>query len=97
MDLFDLWWNYDQERQLDELRGKMERGQLEHDLAGFNPNGMKALVEENQQLKSRLGLLVRLLISKGVFTAKEYADLIAQARPRASDQRITATPVPGRP
>jgi hypothetical protein len=37
------------------------------------------LAAENLELKLRLGLLVRLLISKGVFTAQEYAALIAEA------------------
>jgi hypothetical protein len=35
------------------------------------------------ELKLRLGLLVRLLIAKGVFTAQEYADLVAEARPKS--------------
>jgi hypothetical protein len=33
-------------------------------------------------LKLRLGLLVRLLIDKGLITAEEYAALIAEARPQ---------------
>ena len=43
---------------------------------------VKELAEENVELKLRLGLLVRLLISKGVISAEEYASLIAGARPR---------------
>jgi hypothetical protein len=43
---------------------------------------IKELAQENMELKLRLGLLVRLLISKGVISAEEYAGLIAQSRPR---------------
>jgi hypothetical protein len=97
MDLFDCWWMYEQKQQIGELRSRIESMNLEQDLAGFNARTMKALAEENQQLKTRLGLLVRLLISKGIFAAREYADLIAEAQPRESaEQRITAKP-PSKP
>lgn len=98
MDLFDCWWMYEQRQQIGELRSKIESMNLQQDLAQFNARSMKALAEENQQLKTRLGLLVRLLISKGVFPAKEYADMIAEAQPRESEEepRITAKP-PSKP
>jgi hypothetical protein len=84
MDLFDLLWNVSQERQIAELRGHLDRLRLEQDLAGGSsaPGQVKELARENLELKLRLGLLVRLLISKGVITAEEYAALIAEARPR---------------
>jgi hypothetical protein len=80
MDLLDFLWNVSQERQLDEIRARLERDRLEHDLAGGDRK-LKELVEENLELKLRLGLLVRLLISKGVLTAQEFAALIADAQP----------------
>ena len=82
MDLFDFLWNVSQERQLEELRGRLDQVRLEHDLAGGDRK-MKELADENLELKLRLGLLVRLLISKGVITAPEYAALIAESRPRS--------------
>jgi hypothetical protein len=54
---------------------------LDHDLAGGEPRDLKNLAEENLELKLRLGLLVRLLITKGVITASEFAALIAGAHP----------------
>jgi hypothetical protein len=83
MDIFDLLWNVSQERQLEELRGRLDRAQLEQDLSVGNPQKLKELTEENLQLKLRLGLLVRLLISKGLITAQEYAALIADVRPKS--------------
>jgi len=82
MELFDFLWNVSQERQLEELRGRLDQVRLEHDLAGGDRK-MKELAAENLELKLRLGLLVRLLISKGVITAQEYAALIAESRPRS--------------
>jgi hypothetical protein len=80
MDL-DFLWFLDQERQLEELRGSLDRVRLEHDLARWDLGKMKDLAQENLELKLRLGLLVRLLITKGVITAQEYAAMIAEARP----------------
>ena len=71
-----------QERQLEELRGRLDQVRLEHDLAGGDRK-MKELADENLELKLRLGLLVRLLISKDAITAQEYAALIAESRPRS--------------
>jgi len=82
MDLFDFLWNVSQERQLEELRGQLDQVRLEHDLAGGDRK-MKELADENLELKLRLGLLVRLLISKDAITAQEYAALIAESRPRS--------------
>lgn len=81
MDLLDFLWNVSQEHQIGELRGRLDRMRLEHDLAAAGPDGARNLAAENLELKLRLGLLVRLLIAKGVITAQEYATLIAQARP----------------
>lgn len=41
---------------------------------------VKELAEENLELKLRLAMLVRLLISKGVITAEEYASTIVARR-----------------
>jgi hypothetical protein len=83
MDLFDFLWNLDQEHQLKELRGRLDQVRLEHDLAAWHVPKLKELAVENVELKLRLGLLVRLLISKGVITAQEYAALLAEARPNS--------------
>jgi hypothetical protein len=61
-------------KELDALR--------ERDSSGWDPRRMKELAEEHLELKLRVGLLVRLLIAKGVFTAEEFAGLIAGAQGR---------------
>ncbi len=80
-DLLDFLWNVSQEHQLKELRSRLDQAHLEHDLAGGDRK-MLELAAENLELKLRLGLLVRLLITKGVITAEEYAGLIEQAHHR---------------
>jgi hypothetical protein len=78
---FDFLWDVGQERQIKELRGRLDQMRLEQDLASTE-HGPRELAEENLELelKLRLGLLVRLLIAKGVITAPEYGALIAEAR-----------------
>lgn len=80
MDFLDFLWQVHQQRQIGDLRGRLDQMRLEQDLAGAGPRPIEALVAENLELKLRLGLLVRLLIAKGVFTAQEYATLLAEAR-----------------
>ncbi|HZY85185.1 MAG TPA: hypothetical protein VFE78_10170 [Gemmataceae bacterium] len=82
MDILDVLWNVSQEHQLGEVREQIERLNLQRDLDGWDMRRVKELAEENVELKLRLGLLVRLLISKGVINAADYAALIAEARPR---------------
>jgi hypothetical protein len=77
MDLFDFLWNVNQEHQIEDLRGQMNQVSIDH--AAKNLGTAKELVAENLELKLRLGLLVRLLIAKGIFTSQEYASLIANA------------------
>ena len=79
MDFFDFIWNVGQERQLDELRGQLDRARLKQDEATLELPKLKELVEENLEMKLRLSLLVRLLVTKGLINAEEYAAMIAQA------------------
>lgn len=82
MDLIDLLWNIGQDRELSDLRGQLEKIHNEHDRVTRNREG-RSLDDDLLELKLRHGLLVRLLIAKGVITAAEYAALIAETRPRA--------------
>ena len=83
MELLDILWNIDQQRQLNELRTHVDRVRLEHDVARPDHTKAKDLAAENLELKLRLALLVRLLVTKGVITASEYAALIAESRAKS--------------
>lgn len=71
MDLFDLL----QERDLRELRQRLERLQEQSD-----PRLAREVADLALELRLRQGALVRLLIAKGLISAEEYASQIAQAR-----------------
>jgi hypothetical protein len=76
MDLFTFILH---EADIRQLRDDIKRLQ-EKEWTAWDPRKFKELAEENLELKLRVGLLVRLLIAKGVFSAEEYANLIAAAR-----------------
>ena len=83
MDFLDLLWNSSQERRLRDVRETVDRMEIERDLRGWD---IRELAAENAALRLRLGLLVRLLVGKGVITAQEYAALIAEAQPRPGNR-----------
>jgi hypothetical protein len=80
MDFLDWLWNVDQDSQIKDLHQRFDKDRLERDLASGDLALVKQLVEENQELKLRLGLLLRLLISKGAITAPEFSAMLAEAR-----------------
>jgi hypothetical protein len=78
MDIFDLFWNVSQDGRIRDVRDEVDRLRVERDMTRMDG---RQLAEENTALRLRLGLLIRLLIAKGVITAAEYAALIAEAQP----------------
>lgn len=85
MDLIDLLWNTSQDGLINELRDQINDVQLDGDLRAYDLKDAKA---EDVEFKLRLGLLVRMLIEKGIITADEYASLIAETRSKfAGKQR----------
>jgi len=69
-----------QQLDIHEVRDKVERLQIERDLANWDIRKIREVADELLELELRHGLLVRLLIRKGLITAEEYAGLIAAAR-----------------
>jgi hypothetical protein len=69
---------------IDDLQDQVDRMRLERDLDSYGSPKNKQLAEDLLQLQVRLGVLVRLLIEKGVITAEEYARLIAVGQPKAA-------------
>jgi hypothetical protein len=81
MDLLDLLWNAGQQSQINSIHEHVAHLRIERDLMNWDLRKVRELADENLELKLRLGMLVRLLIAKGVITAEEYAGLINLARP----------------
>lgn len=85
----DLFADLGQELAIHRVQSEVAQFREEHErLVEDNFHSSKELREENLQLKLRLGLLVRLLILKGVISAEEYAKLIADFQP--SETKVAA-------
>jgi hypothetical protein len=69
-----------QQLDLNEVRDHVERMRDECDRVTWDLRQMKEMAEELAELELRHGLLVRLLIARGVISAEEYAGLITAAR-----------------
>ena len=69
-----------QQMDIEDVREQVERMRNEHALAQWDTPKLKELGDRVLELGLRHGLLVRLLIAKGLITAEEYAHLIAEAR-----------------
>lgn len=82
MEFFDLFWDLAQDSHINEIKSSVERLENERKLDDGDYRTTKELAAENMELKLRLSLLVRLLVSKNVITAAEYAALLAAARPK---------------
>ncbi len=89
--IIDSIWISCQRHQIQDLRSQVDQLRSEHDLANWDLPKLKDVAAENLELKVRLGLLVRLLISKGVISAEEYATLIAAAHPSPKSPPPTST------
>src|SRR5581483_7944686 len=90
MNLLDHFWNVAQDERLDELSQRLHQARMDRNSAEWDLR--KLLVEENLELKVRLGMLVRLLITKGVITAEEYAALVSKAHAQPGRPEPVAAP-----
>lgn len=81
LDLIDSLLSMNSDLQTINFRNELEELRRSHEAGKFDPD---VLVAENWELKLRLGLLIRLLIQKGIFTAEEYAALMTAARQQPS-------------
>jgi hypothetical protein len=96
MDFIDLFWNLSQDRTLSEMNSAQESAHRRHNTS------LQQLKEENQALRIRVGVLIRMLIERGIFSAGDYdtavksmqAQLEATSAQRAPAKRATVT---GRP
>jgi hypothetical protein len=89
-----------QQLDINEVRDHVERMRTERDLANWDLPKIREVADELLELELRHGLLVRLLVSKGLITAEEYAGLIAAARVKPVDGHAAepgAAPAPNEP
>ncbi len=74
MDIIDLFWNYSQDAEIHDLKASHAEA------VGRDAALIRRLQEENEELRIRLSLLIRLLIDRGVFSAADYSSMINETK-----------------
>lgn len=74
-----------QQLDINDVQNQVERMRNERDFVNWDVRKIREIADELLELELRHGLLVRLLISKGVLTAEEYAKLIAAAHVKPAE------------
>jgi hypothetical protein len=69
-----------QQLDIEELREHVEQIKSKHESTTWDVHKIKEVAHDLIELQLRHGLLVRLLIAKGLVSAEEYAGLISAAR-----------------
>ena len=76
MDIIDLFWNLSQDNAISDLKAS-------HTLAtGRDAALINRLQNENHELRIRVGLLIRLLIERGIFSADDFSTLLNETQAR---------------
>ena len=96
MDLIDILWNVSQDKTLLEMNSAQELAHRRH------TTSLQRLTEENRALRIRVGVLIRMLIERGIFSATDYDTAVKSMQAQleaASAQRAPAkrAPVAARP
>src|SRR5689334_2502612 len=74
MELIDLFGNLSQDKAINEIQASQTKA------LGRNTALVQRLQEENHELRIRIGVLIRLLIERGVFSADDFAKLVNETK-----------------
>jgi hypothetical protein len=81
MDLIDLWWNSSQQAAINELRMRLtSAGARTSTTIARQAELIHLMQQESDDLRVRIGVLIRLLIQHGVISADEYAAAVNDAK-----------------
>ncbi len=81
MDLIDLWWNASQESAINELRTSLQTQRTSSATTLAQQLKLITLIQKEQdELRLRLGVLIRLLVEKGELTTEQFSAAIQDAK-----------------
>jgi hypothetical protein len=86
MDLIDALWNYSQDKAIEEMHG------LHTKENSRSAARLQRLEAENHELRIRIGVLIRLLIERGVFSAEDFAASVKDIQARLAPAPPTPRP-----
>jgi hypothetical protein len=88
MDFIDLFWNLSQDNAIRDIV------ETQASAIGRDAVLIKRLQAENRELQIRVGLLIRLLIERSVFTAEDFTKLMDETKARLDQQKARISPRP---
>jgi hypothetical protein len=81
MDLIDLWWNASQESAINDLRAKLGEARVSSTTTiARQAELIRLLQQETDDLRLRVGVLIRLLIQQGTLSAEQYTAAVNEAK-----------------
>jgi hypothetical protein len=81
MDIIDLWWNASQQASISELRTSIGATRTSSNtLIARQTEMIRLLQQENEDMRLRVGVLIRLLIQQGALSAEQYATALNEAK-----------------
>jgi len=93
MDLLDLYWNYSQHTAIDDLQAELSVARLESGTAAARQAKLIQLLrQENDELRLRVGVLIRLLVQQGVISAEQYSSAVTDAKASIAVAQAPKTP-----
>ena len=95
MDLIDLWWNSSQQSAINELRTSLHAQRTSSATTLARQSQLLNLMEQEQdELRLRLGVLIRLLIEKGIIAPEQFSKTLTEAKASLAQ---AAKPAPASP
>jgi len=81
MDIIDLWWNTSQDSAINELRESLTTAGVKSSATvARQAELIRLMQQENDDLRLRVGVLIRLLIQQGAISADQYTAAINEAK-----------------
>ena len=81
MDFIDLWWNLEQHAAITELRSRLKAESARGVTTIVRQTELIRLMQqENDELRLRVGVLIRLLIQQGAISADQYSAAVNEAK-----------------
>lgn len=81
MDIIDIWWDLSQQAAINDLRAKLDAAHLtSRSTIARQAELIRLLQQESDDLRLRLGVLVRVLVQQGALSAEQYSVAVQEAK-----------------
>ena len=91
MDLIDLWWNASQQSAINDLRASLSATRVSGSTTiARQAELIRLMQEESDELRLRVGVLIRLLIQHGAISADQFSAALSEAKANIACAQVPA-------